>query len=225
MKWDHSQSGGPQLWQKHRSLQNAQTDGAFCLWSSYSWDSHSGNLTFTSGPDRVFWDREEVVPCAGSCDSIGNGIDYCSLTPWFVTVDVLARVWLCVSVAIRWKGLMALNYEDKMDVAWLCWVFWMIHGDDKPLLPLGKKYENIQSLWSLYHLSSISHPSLVEDKGAFRALMRMQSESRGEEFSLYHLNYCCHYGREDFEEEVAQSDTYSTLNLWEWRCLSSEWNI
>lgn len=34
---------------------------------------------------------------------------------------------------------MALKYGDKMDVVWLCWVFSMIHVDDKHSLPLSKK--------------------------------------------------------------------------------------
>lgn len=73
-------------------------------------------------------DREEAVPCADFCDSIGNGIDYFS---W---------IWGCVSVyKCRHHRVCTLLkdetswwiYGDKMDAVQLCWVFWMIHGDDK----------------------------------------------------------------------------------------------
>lgn len=37
-----------------------------------------------------------------------------------------------------------------------------------------------------------THPSLVKDKGAFRAVMKMQLESRGDGFSVAQLNYRCH---------------------------------
>lgn len=107
----------------------------------------AGTVTLATWPSPLdltvaLEDREWAVPCADSGDSIGNGIDYCSMDmSTCECVCVLARARPCVSVANRWNELMALNYGDKMDVVWLCWVFWMIHGDDKHLLPLGVKYK------------------------------------------------------------------------------------
>lgn len=98
---------------------------------------------------------------------------------------------------------MPLNYGDKMDVVLLCWVFSMINGDDKHMLHPGLKYK----VYSPFGQYTLSDTSLVEDKGAFRALLSMRWESRGDEFSPSHLNYCCRLGKEDDEEEVATSDT------------------
>ena len=51
---------------------------------------------------------------------------------------------------------MALNYGGKMDVVWLCWVFWMIYGDEEHSLPLGLKYK-VYSPFGPYTLSAPSH--------------------------------------------------------------------
>lgn len=68
----------------------------------------------------------------------------------------------------------------------------MTHGDEKHSPPLGVKYK-VYSPSGPCTLLALPHtPPMWRTKEAFRALMRMQLESRGDEFSLSHLNYCCH---------------------------------
>lgn len=150
-RMDHSQSGCPQPWQKLRSVQNAQPDGAkdwaFCsvvelqlgqsLWKldlplrtwPWLWRIERGSC-----PALTPVTLSVMALITGPCD---QDLWLCVYLPW---------VWLCLSVANRWDRLMALNYRDKMHVVWLCWVFWMIHGDDEHSLPLGEKKKTVHTV-------------------------------------------------------------------------------
>lgn len=153
-------------------------------------------------------DREGVVSCSDSCDSIGNGIDYCSR----ICVCVLVRASL-IDETNRWPWNMGTRWMLYGSVEYFEWFMVMTNTHSTS----RRKIQSIQSLWSLHPLSSISHPSLVEDKGAFRALMR----SHGVMTSLHLISITAVIKA---KEDGAQSDTYSTLNLWEWRCFTG-WNV
>lgn len=99
---------------------------------------------------------------------------------------------------------MALNYGDKMDVVWLYWAFWMIHGDDKHSLTLDVKYK-VYSPFGPYTLSAPSHtPPLWRTKGLLEPWWGC-SQSHGVMTSVYLISITAVI--KDFEEEEARSDT------------------
>ncbi|KAK5886002.1 hypothetical protein CesoFtcFv8_017083 [Champsocephalus esox] len=91
-KRNHSQSGGPKPRQKPKSGQTVQTDGAqglaFCSVVELQLGQSLWQLDLHPDPTVAWEDREGAVPCADSCDSIGNGIDYCSWTRRFLRLCI-----------------------------------------------------------------------------------------------------------------------------------------
>ncbi|KAK5857144.1 hypothetical protein PBY51_010408 [Eleginops maclovinus] len=94
----HSQSRGPKPRQKPKSpqtVQTVQTDGArglaFCSVVELQLGQSLWQLDLHPDPTVAWEEREGAVPCADSCDSIGNGIDYCSWTRRSVRVCTHAQ--------------------------------------------------------------------------------------------------------------------------------------
>lgn len=184
----------------------------------------AGKVTLATWPSPLdlivaLEDREGAVPCADSCDSIGNGIDYCSWTWRFVSVCV-GHVW---ALLIDENKLIVLNNRDKMGVVWLCRVFWMIHGVLWNSRPIGLKHK-IYSPFGRYTLSAPSHTPPLWRTKELLGPWRGYSWSHRVMSSLHLISITAVIKAKDAEDEVAQSDIYGILNLWEWRCFSPDWN-